>query len=85
VSSWRAAAHQHVSAYDEALIARRALAIPAFMKYDSTLAARFRLRRRHWVTLVNQNTLLMTYRGGIGGKIGWTDRARLARAGQPGG
>jgi serine-type D-Ala-D-Ala carboxypeptidase (penicillin-binding protein 5/6) len=70
------AAHQHVSAYDEALIARRALAMPAFMKYDSTVAARFRLKRRRWVTLVNQNTLLMTYRGGIGGKIGWTERAR---------
>ena len=69
------AAHQHVSAYDEALIARRALAMPAFIKYDSALTARFRLKRRHWVTLVNQNTLLMTYRGGIGGKIGWTERA----------
>jgi D-alanyl-D-alanine carboxypeptidase (penicillin-binding protein 5/6) len=75
------AAHQHVSAYDEALIARRALAMPAFMKYDSTLAARFRLKRRRWVTLVNQNTLLMTYRGGIGGKIGWTERARATYIG----
>jgi D-alanyl-D-alanine carboxypeptidase (penicillin-binding protein 5/6) len=75
------AAHQHVSAYDEALIARRALAMPAFMKYDSTLAARFRVKRRRWVTLVNQNTLLMTYRGGIGGKIGWTERARATYIG----
>ena len=69
------AAGQHVSAYDDALIARRALAMPAFMKYDSTLAARFRVKRRHWVTLVNQNTLLTQYRGGIGGKIGWTEKA----------
>ena len=75
------AAHQHVSAYDEALLARRALAMPAFMKYDSTLAARFHLKRRKWVTLVNQNALLMQYRGGIGGKIGWTDRARATYIG----
>jgi D-alanyl-D-alanine carboxypeptidase (penicillin-binding protein 5/6) len=75
------AAHQHVSAYDEALIARRALAMPAFMKYDSMLAARFHVKRRHWVTLVNQNTLLTGYRGGIGGKIGWTDRARATYIG----
>ena len=75
------AAHQHVSAYDEALIARRALAMPAFMRYDSTLAARFHVKRRKWVTLVNQNALLMQYRGGIGGKIGWTDRARATYIG----
>ena len=75
------AAHQRVSAYDEALIARRALAIPAFMRYDSTLAARFHVKRRKWVTLVNQNALLMQYRGGIGGKIGWTDRARATYIG----
>ncbi len=75
------AAHQHVSAYDEALIARRALGMPAFMRYDSTLAARFHVKRRKWVTLVNQNALLMQYRGGIGGKIGWTDRARATYIG----
>ena len=75
------AAHQHVSAYGEALIARRALEMPAFMKYDSTLAARFHVKRRKWVTLVNQNSLLMQYRGGIGGKIGWTNRARATYIG----
>jgi D-alanyl-D-alanine carboxypeptidase (penicillin-binding protein 5/6) len=75
------AAHQHVSAYDEALIARRALAMPAFMKYDSTLTARFHVKRRKWVTLVNQNSLLMRYRGAIGGKIGWTNRARATYIG----
>jgi serine-type D-Ala-D-Ala carboxypeptidase (penicillin-binding protein 5/6) len=66
------AAGQLESAYDEALIARQALAIPAFMKYDSTLAARFEVKPRDWETLVNQNWLLTKYRGGIGGKIGWT-------------
>jgi serine-type D-Ala-D-Ala carboxypeptidase (penicillin-binding protein 5/6) len=60
------------SAYDEALIARQALAMPAFMKYDSTLAARFEVKPRHWETLVNQNWLLTKYRGALGGKIGWT-------------
>jgi D-alanyl-D-alanine carboxypeptidase (penicillin-binding protein 5/6) len=75
------ASGQRVSAYDEALIARRALAIPAFMKYDSTLAARFQVRKRKWVTLVNQNTLLTQYLGGIGGKIGWTVKAKATYIG----
>ncbi len=66
---------QHTSAYDEALIARRALASAAFLAYDRTLAARFELRPRHWVTLVNQNQMLTGYPGDIGGKIGWTSAA----------
>ena len=72
---------QVVSAYDEALIARQALALPAFMHYDSTLAARFKVKRRKWVTLVNQNTLLTQYRGGIGGKIGWTVKSKATYVG----
>jgi serine-type D-Ala-D-Ala carboxypeptidase (penicillin-binding protein 5/6) len=75
------AAGQVVSAYDEALIARQALANPAFMKYDSTLAARFQVKKRKWVTLVNQNTLLTEYRGGIGGKIGWTVKSEATYVG----
>jgi serine-type D-Ala-D-Ala carboxypeptidase (penicillin-binding protein 5/6) len=63
---------QVTSAYDEALIARQALATPAFMSYDSTLAARFEVKPHDWETLLNQNYLLTQYRGGIGGKIGWT-------------
>ncbi len=66
------AAGQVVSAYDEALIARQALAIPAFMHYDETLASRFEVKPHHFETLVNQNYLLTKYKGGIGGKIGWT-------------
>jgi D-alanyl-D-alanine carboxypeptidase (penicillin-binding protein 5/6) len=66
------AAGQVESAYDEALIARQALATPAFMKYDSTLSARFEVKPRDYETLVNQNWLLTKYPGGIGGKIGWT-------------
>jgi D-alanyl-D-alanine carboxypeptidase (penicillin-binding protein 5/6) len=75
------AAGQVVSAYDEALIARQALAIPAFMQYDSTLAARFLVKPRHWVTLVNQNSLLTDYRGGMGGKIGWTVKSKATYIG----
>jgi serine-type D-Ala-D-Ala carboxypeptidase (penicillin-binding protein 5/6) len=66
------AAGQVVSAYDEALIARQALKTPAFMKYDETLSSRFEVKPKHWETLLNQNYLLTQYRGGIGGKIGWT-------------
>jgi serine-type D-Ala-D-Ala carboxypeptidase (penicillin-binding protein 5/6) len=72
---------QVVSAYDEALIARRALSIPAFMHYDSMHAARFHIKKRKWVTLVNQNTLLTQYRGGLGGKIGWTEKSKATYIG----
>ena len=66
---------QVVSAYDLALIARRALAMPAFMRYDSMRTASFPLKRYRHVLLVNQNYLITKYRGGIGGKIGWTLKA----------
>jgi D-alanyl-D-alanine carboxypeptidase (penicillin-binding protein 5/6) len=66
---------QVVSAYDEALIARQALTLPAFMRYDSTLSASFHIKKKKWVGLVNQNNLLIDYRGGLGGKIGWTEKA----------
>jgi serine-type D-Ala-D-Ala carboxypeptidase (penicillin-binding protein 5/6) len=66
------AAGQVESAYDEALIARQALSIPAFMKYDETLSAPFEIKPHDWETLNNQNWLLTKYPGGIGGKIGWT-------------
>jgi D-alanyl-D-alanine carboxypeptidase (penicillin-binding protein 5/6) len=69
------AAGQVVSAYDEALIARQALATPAFMSYDSTLSAEFPVKPGHLVGLANQNTLLTQYKGGLGGKIGWTEAA----------
>jgi D-alanyl-D-alanine carboxypeptidase (penicillin-binding protein 5/6) len=66
---------QHVSAYDLALISRQALAMPAFMRYDSALEARFPVTPANLVTLFNQNSLLTHYPGGIGGKIGWTSAA----------
>ncbi len=72
---------QVVSAYDEALIARRALTMPAFMKYDSTLTAQFPVTPHTVVPLVNQNRLLTDYPGGIGGKIGWTIAAEATYIG----
>jgi D-alanyl-D-alanine carboxypeptidase (penicillin-binding protein 5/6) len=66
---------QHTSAYDLALIARQALKMPAFMKYDTTEGGEFRIARHKYVGLYNQNGLLTGYRGGIGGKIGWTAAA----------
>jgi serine-type D-Ala-D-Ala carboxypeptidase (penicillin-binding protein 5/6) len=66
---------QHTSAYDLALIARRALNLPAFLKYDQTITARFVVARHKAVELYNQNSLLTTYPGAIGGKIGWTSTA----------
>ena len=66
---------QVVSAYDLALIGRAALGMPAFMRYDSLRTAMFPVTSRKHVALVNQNYLLTRYRGGIGGKIGWTSKA----------
>jgi serine-type D-Ala-D-Ala carboxypeptidase (penicillin-binding protein 5/6) len=66
---------QRTSAYDLALIARQALRLPAFMKYDATMTAKFGLSADKSVTLFNQNSLLTSYPGGIGGKVGWTSAA----------
>jgi D-alanyl-D-alanine carboxypeptidase (penicillin-binding protein 5/6) len=72
---------QHASAYDEALWARQALAVPAFMHDEALRKFRFQLRphwRRHhprWETLWTQNAMLYTFPGDLGGKIGWTTPA----------
>ncbi len=66
---------QHTSGYDLALIARQALRMPAFLRYDQPVTARFPVTAKKWVTLFNQNSLLTTYRGAVGGKIGWTSAA----------
>jgi len=68
---------QHVSAYDEALFARQALSIPEFMRDEQLRTARFPLKPHHKpITLWNQNTMLQTYRGDLGGKIGWTTASK---------
>ncbi len=66
---------QHTSAYDLALIARQALKLPAFLTYDQTRSARLVVARRKAVQLYNQNSLLTSYPGAVGGKIGWTNAA----------
>ena len=66
---------QHVSAYDQALIARQALKSPAFMAYDTTRTAMFEITVHHQIELINQDTLLDTYPGFLGGKTGWTTPA----------
>jgi D-alanyl-D-alanine carboxypeptidase (penicillin-binding protein 5/6) len=63
---------QRSSAYDLALFARQALTMPEFMRIEATRTAMFPLHRRHSIELFNQNTMLNTYRGDLGGKIGWT-------------
>ena len=66
---------QHTSAYDMALMARQALRLPAFLKYDRTITATFGVSKKKSVPLDNQNSLLTSYPGAIGGKIGWTSAA----------
>src|SRR5690349_23261518 len=66
---------QHTSAYDLALFARQGLQMPAFLKYDLTTGGQFRISKKKSVGLWNQNTLLATYPGALGGKIGWTSAA----------
>jgi serine-type D-Ala-D-Ala carboxypeptidase (penicillin-binding protein 5/6) len=66
---------QHTSAYDLALFARQGLQMPAFLKYDQTKGGQFRISKKKSVGLWNQNTLLATYPGALGGKIGWTSAA----------
>jgi len=63
---------QRTSAYDLALFARQALTMREFMRIEATRTAMFPLYRRHSIELFNQNTMLHTYRGDLGGKIGWT-------------
>src|SRR5690242_14323784 len=66
---------QHTSAYDLALFARQGLKMPAFLKYDQTTSAQFKISKKKSVGLWNQNSLLATYPGALGGKIGWTTAA----------
>src|SRR5262245_27228869 len=73
---------QHVSAYDEALFARQALTIPRFRRYELLRTARFPLKpHRKPITLYNQNTMLSTYRGDLGGKTGWTTASKATYIG----
>ena len=73
---------QHVSAYDEALFARQALTIPQFMRDEQLRTTRFPLKPHHKPeTLYTQNTMLDTYPGDLGGKIGWTTASKTTYIG----
>jgi D-alanyl-D-alanine carboxypeptidase (penicillin-binding protein 5/6) len=73
---------QHVSAYDEALFARQALAIPQFMRDEQLRTMRFPLKPHHKpLTLYTQNTMLASYPGDLGGKIGWTTASKTTYIG----
>ena len=63
---------QHTSAYDLALFARQALTMPQFRQIEKLRVTTFPLHARHSVKLWNQNLMLASYPGDIGGKIGWT-------------
>src|SRR6516165_6265224 len=68
--------------YDEALFARQALTIPQFTHDELLRTARFPLKpHRKPITLYNQNTMLGTYRGDLGGKIGWTTASKTTYVG----
>jgi len=49
--------------------------MPAFMRYDQAAGVKFPVSRKKSVNLWNQNSLLATYPGALGGKIGWTAAA----------
>ena len=49
--------------------------MPAFLKYDQAITAKFPVTAKKSVTLYNQNALLTSYPGAVGGKIGWTSAA----------
>src|SRR5215813_11779993 len=68
---------EHVSAYDEALFARQALTIAQFRHDELLRTTRFPLKpHRKPITLYNQNTMLGSYRGDLGGKTGWTTASK---------
>jgi D-alanyl-D-alanine carboxypeptidase (penicillin-binding protein 5/6) len=64
------------SAYDLALIARAALATPAFRHYVGTIRSTVPAPHHKHFAIYTHNYLLTTYRGDIGVKNGYTDAAR---------
>jgi D-alanyl-D-alanine carboxypeptidase (penicillin-binding protein 5/6) len=70
---------QFTSAYDLALIARAGLAREDFRRYDTALKAQIPAqppKDPRGFQIQNENRLLYNYPGAIGGKTGFTDRAR---------
>jgi serine-type D-Ala-D-Ala carboxypeptidase (penicillin-binding protein 5/6) len=67
---------ESTSAYDLALIARAALAMPAFRHYVGTIRSTVPAPHHKHFAIFTHNYLLTTYRGDIGVKNGYTDAAR---------
>ena len=70
---------QFTSAYDLALIARADLARPDFVRYDTALRFQWPAqppKDPRGFQIQNENKLLTTYAGALGGKTGFTDQAR---------
>jgi D-alanyl-D-alanine carboxypeptidase (penicillin-binding protein 5/6) len=70
---------QFTSPYDLALIARADFARPDFVKYDTTLRFQWPAQPPHdprGFQIQNENSLLTSYPGALGGKTGFTDQAR---------
>jgi D-alanyl-D-alanine carboxypeptidase (penicillin-binding protein 5/6) len=69
---------QSISAYDLALIARAAFALPDFRRYDAQRRGKIPAQSAKYraFEIANQNRLLWEYPGAIGGKTGFTDAAR---------
>ncbi|MET7418982.1 D-alanyl-D-alanine carboxypeptidase family protein [Dactylosporangium sp. NPDC005555] len=70
---------QLTSAYDLALIARADFARPDFLAYDTTLVFQWPAqppKDPKGFQIQNENKLLTSYQGAIGGKTGFTDEAR---------
>lgn len=69
---------QFTSAYDLALIARADFALPGFRRYTATRSAVIPAQPPHFKAfqIQNDNRLLTSYPGAIGGKTGFTDLAQ---------
>ena len=70
---------QFTSAYDLALIARADLARPDFVRYDTELRFQWPAqppKDPRGFQIQNENKLLTSYQGALGGKTGFTDQAR---------
>lgn len=70
---------QFTSAYDLALIARADFARPDFVQYDTTLRFQWPAqppKAPKGFQIQNENKLLTSYPGALGGKTGFTDEAR---------
>ncbi|RJL23665.1 D-alanyl-D-alanine carboxypeptidase family protein [Bailinhaonella thermotolerans] len=72
---------QRTSPYDLALMAREGLKNPRFRTYVGTKVTKFPAPKGKSYQIQNHNKLLWQYKGGIGVKNGWTNKARASFVG----